>query len=311
MAGNSLHETVLKNEAISALNIIPGGVIIDVTFGRGGHSKAILKQLGTEGRLLAIDRDPEAIDEAVQLQQQDVRLEVAHAPFSQLGELAVSKNIQGKVSGVLFDLGVSSPQLDTAERGFSFMKEGPLDMRMNPLDGNSASHWINSAPEKEIANVLFKFGEERFSRRIARRIVRERDLEPILTTRQLADIVKQANPAWEKGKHPATRSFQAIRVFINQEFEEIEKGLSQALSVLKVGGRLVVISFHSLEDRIVKQFMSAQAKGDNFPRNLPVTSEMLNPRLKTIGKPIKASASEIERNPRARSALMRVAEKIA
>ncbi len=190
------------------------------------------------------------------------------------------------------------------------MKEGPLDMRMNPLDGNSASHWINSAPEKEIANVLFKFGEEKFSRRIARRIVRERDLEPILTTRQLADIVKQANPAWEKDKHPATRSFQAIRIFINQEFEEIEKGLSQALSVLEIGGRMVVISFHSLEDRIVKKFMSAQAKGDNFPRNLPVTSEMLNPKLKTFGKPIKASASEIERNPRARSALMRVAEKI-
>jgi len=311
VAGNSLHETVLKNEAISVLNITPGGVIIDVTFGRGGHSKAILKQLGTEGRLIAVDRDPEAIDEAVQLQQQDARLEVAHAPFSQLGELAASKNIQGKVSGILFDLGVSSPQLDTAERGFSFMKEGPLDMRMNPLDENSASHWINSAPEKEIANVLFKFGEEKFSRRIARRIVRERDVEPILTTRQLADIVKQANPAWEKDKHPATRSFQAIRIFINQEFEEIEKGLSQALSVLEIGGRMVVISFHSLEDRIVKKFMSAQAKGDNFPRNLPVTSEMLNPKLKTFGKPIKASASEIERNPRARSALMRVAEKIA
>lgn len=311
MAGNSLHETVLKNEAISVLNITPGGVIIDVTFGRGGHSKAILKQLGTEGRLIAVDRDPEAIDEAVQLQQQDARLEVAHAPFSQLGELAASKNIQGKVSGILFDLGVSSPQLDTAERGFSFMKEGPLDMRMNPLDENSASHWINSAPEKEIANVLFKFGEEKFSRRIARRIVRERDVEPILTTRQLADIVKQANPAWEKDKHPATRSFQAIRIFINQEFEEIEKGLSQALSVLEIGGRMVVISFHSLEDRIVKKFMNAQAKGDNFPRNLPVTSEMLNPKLKTFGKPIKASASEIERNPRARSALMRVAEKIA
>ena len=311
MAGNSLHETVLKNEAISVLNITPGGVIIDVTFGRGGHSKAILKQLGTEGRLIAVDRDPEAIDEAVQLQQQDARLEVAHAPFSQLGELAASKNIQGKVSGILFDLGVSSPQLDTPERGFSFMKEGPLDMRMNPLDENSASHWINSAPEKEIANVLFKFGEEKFSRRIARRIVRERDLEPILTTRQLADIVKQANPAWEKDKHPATRSFQAIRIFINQEFEEIEKGLSQALSVLEIGGRMVVISFHSLEDRIVKKFMNAQAKGDNFPRNLPVTSEMLNPKLKTFGKPIKASASEIERNPRARSALMRVAEKIA
>jgi 16S rRNA (cytosine1402-N4)-methyltransferase len=205
VAGNSLHETVLKNEAISVLNITPGGVIIDVTFGRGGHSKAILKQLGTEGRLIAVDRDPEAIDEAVQLQQQDARLEVAHAPFSQLGELAASKNIQGKVSGILFDLGVSSPQLDTAERGFSFMKEGPLDMRMNPLDENSASHWINSAPEKEMANVLFKFGEEKFSRRIARRIVRERDVEPILTTRQLADIVKQANPAWEKDKHPATR----------------------------------------------------------------------------------------------------------
>jgi 16S rRNA (cytosine1402-N4)-methyltransferase len=311
VAGNSLHETVLKNEAISVLNITPGGVIIDVTFGRGGHSKAILKQLGTEGRLIAVDRDPEAIDEAVQLQQQDARLEVAHAPFSQLGELAASKNIQGKVSGILFDLGVSSPQLDTAERGFSFMKEGPLDMRMNPLDENSASHWINSAPEKEIANVLFKFGEEKFSRRIARRIVRERDVEPILTTRQLADIVKQANPAWEKDKHPATRSFQAIRIFINQEFEEIEKGLSQALSVLEIGGRMVVISFHSLEDRIVKKFMNAQAKGDNFPRNLPVTSEMLNPKLKTFGKPIKASASEIERNPRARSALMRVAEKIA
>ncbi|MEE3144021.1 MAG: 16S rRNA (cytosine(1402)-N(4))-methyltransferase RsmH [Pseudomonadota bacterium] len=311
MSGNLLHETVLKEEAVTALNITTDGLIIDVTFGRGGHSTIILKQLGSEGRLIAIDRDPEAIDDALELQKKDSRLEVVHATFSQLEEVAVSKSVNGRVAGVLFDLGVSSPQLDSAGRGFSFMKEGPLDMRMNPMDGHSASQWINSASEKEISNVLFNFGEERFSRRIAKCIVREREVEPILTTKQLSDIVKHANPSWEKGKHPATRSFQAIRIFINQEFNEIEEGLSQALSVLKVGGRLVVISFHSLEDRIVKKFMSAQAKGDKFPKDLPVTLDMLNPRLNLIGKRIKASAHEIERNYRARSAVMRVAEKTA
>tara|TARA_B100000470_G_scaffold122762_1_gene94705 strand:- start:3716 stop:4651 length:936 start_codon:yes stop_codon:yes gene_type:complete len=311
VSGNLLHETVLKEEAVTALNITTDGLIIDVTFGRGGHSTIILKQLGSEGRLIAIDRDPEAIDDALELQKKDSRLEVAHATFSQLEEVAVSKSVNGRVAGVLFDLGVSSPQLDSAGRGFSFMKEGPLDMRMNPMDGHSASQWINSASEKEISNVLFNFGEERFSRRIAKCIVREREVEPILTTKQLSDIVKHANPSWEKGKHPATRSFQAIRIFINQEFNEIEEGLSQALSVLKVGGRLVVISFHSLEDRIVKKFMSAQAKGDKFPKDLPVTMDMLNPRLNLIGKPIKASAYEVERNYRARSAVMRVAEKTA
>lgn len=305
------HETVLQNEAVAALSVKPGSCYVDATFGRGGHSRAILEQLGPDGRLLVFDRDPQAIEAAREMQSADSRLVVTRAPFSQLAQTVEQQGLSGSVAGILFDLGVSSPQLDNAERGFSFSKDGPLDMRMDPEQGVSAEQWINTASEREIADVLFEFGEERHSRRMARRVVEEREQQRITRTGHLAEIIKQANPAWEKDKHPATRAFQGIRIFINGEFEELRKGLEQALAVLAVGGRLVVISFHSLEDRIVKKFIALQTKGDNFPRGVPVTAAMLNPTLKSVGKAVKPSAEEIANNPRARSAVMRVAEKIA
>ncbi len=311
MTAKSKHETVLMFEAVDALQVKADGIYIDATFGRGGHSRSILARLGANGRLIIVDQDPEAIAEAMNIRKRDARLEVIHTAFSSIEDLARSKGIDGKVDGILFDLGVSSPQLDNADRGFSFMRDGPLDMRMNPEQGSSAAQWINTAAEKDIADVLFRFGEERYSRRMARRIVSERMLEPIKTTSRLAEIVKQANPAWEKDKHPATRAFQAIRIFINNELDEIEDGLDQSLDLLKIGGRLVVISFHSLEDRIVKKFIALQTKGDNYPRDLPVPQHLLNPRLNSMGKAIRAGICEKQSNPRARSAIMRVAEKIA
>ncbi len=310
MSSDALHETVLQAEAIAALNIKAEGNYIDATFGRGGHSRAILSLLNANSRLIALDRDPEAIAVAKDLQQQDPRLVVVQAAFSQLGKIEATGSLQGEIDGVLFDLGVSSPQLDNPQRGFSFMHDGPLDMRMNPMDQLSARQWINEAAEKEIANVLFEYGEERHSRRMAKRIVAARAESPIETTGQLAEIVKAANPAWEKDKHPATRAFQAIRIFINDELGQITQGLDAALNSLGAGGRLVVISFHSLEDRIVKKFIAEKARGDNFPRDLPVRNEQLSPELKKIGKPVRANEAEIQNNPRARSAVMRVAEKL-
>ena len=311
MASESLHEAVLMQEAVAGLRIHAGTTFIDATFGRGGHSALILESLGSQGRLLALDRDPDAIVAALKLCQQDHRLEAIHQRFSELGEITRNRGLFGGVDGILFDLGVSSPQLDDSTRGFSFLRDGPLDMRMDPGQGVSAAQWINTANEKAIADVIYRFGEERHSRRMARRIVLERAQREITTTGQLAEIIKQANPAWEKSKHPATRAFQGIRIFINSEFDELEKGLDQALDSLTIGGRLVVISFHSLEDRIVKKFIALQTTGDSYPRDLPVPQEMLNPRLRPIGKAIKASIAEVNRNPRARSATMRVAEKIA
>lgn len=311
MVAKSSHETVLMQEAVEALMVIENGVYIDATFGRGGHSRAILERLGDDGRLIVFDKDPEAISVAKEIQQTDTRLEIAHAPFSQIEEWTEARGLAGSIDGILFDLGVSSPQLDEAERGFSFLRDGPLDMRMDPGIGQSAAQWINSAKEKEIADVLYQFGEERHSRRMARRVILEREEKPITTTGELAEIIKEANPAWERDKHPATRAFQGIRIFINDELGELNKGLEQALSILKIGGRLVVISFHSLEDRIVKKFIALQTKGDSFPRDLPISQDLLNPRLKTIGKRIKANSVEVQRNPRARSAVMRIAEKIA
>ena len=311
MAAKSLHDAVLLREVLAALQVHAGRHFIDATFGRGGHSTGILASLDPHGSLLALDRDPDAIAEAVKLRQQDLRLEVVHQPFSELGEITRARGLVGKVDGILFDLGVSSPQLDDASRGFSFMRDGPLDMRMDPGRGISAAQWINTAKERDIADVIYRFGEERYARRMAKSIVLERAEQEITTTSRLAEIIKQANPAWEKSKHPATRAFQGIRIFINNEFDELEKGLHQALDLLAVGGRLVVISFHSLEDRIVKKFIVLQTTGDSYPRDLPVSQDMLNPRLRSIGKAIKASAGEVSRNVRARSAVMRVAEKIA
>jgi len=309
MSKGTLHQTVLQAEAIEALAIKKDGNYIDATFGRGGHSKAILSSLSEKGCLIAIDRDPEAITHANKFKDQDSKLKVVQATFGEIGKLEETEELRGKVDGILFDLGVSSPQLDNPDRGFSFMHDGPLDMRMNQMDQLSAAQWIKTATEKEIADVLFRFGEERYSRRMAKRIVEARRQKDIETTGQLAELVKAANPAWEKGKHPATRAFQAIRIHINNEIEQIEKALDEAVELLRGEGRLVVISFHSLEDRIVKNFLTNKAKGDKFPRDVPVTVEQLNPTLKKIGKAIRAKETEVLNNPRARSAVMRVAEK--
>jgi len=311
MSGKSSHETVLISEAIDALSICEGGCYVDATFGRGGHSRLILENLGAKGSLIIFDKDPEAIEVATQIREKDERLQIAHAPFGEIEVQLTARGLNDGVDGILFDLGVSSPQLDNAERGFSFLRDGPLDMRMNPEMGQSAEQWINSAGESEIADVLYQYGEERHSRRMARRVILERAEKRITRTSELAEMIKEANPAWERDKHPATRAFQGIRIFINDELGELERGLEQALKMLKVGGRLVVISFHSLEDRMVKRFIAKQAKGDSYPRGLPIQQDMLSPKLNPIGKRIKASAFEVDRNARSRSAVMRVAEKIA
>lgn len=304
------HETVLQQEAVSALNVRPSGRYVDATFGRGGHARAILDTLGVEGSLLVLDRDPEAIAAAQGLMAQDPRVSAMKTPFGALGSALSEMRLLGKVDGILFDLGVSSPQLDNPERGFSFMRDGPLDMRMDIEAKLSAAEWLADAPEQKIADVIYQLGEERYSRRIARAIVKVRTDMAITRTSQLADIVKQAHPAWEKHKHPATRTFQAIRMHINNELSELESALEVVLSSLATGGRLVVISFHSLEDRMVKKFMARCAKGDAFPRGVPVTAEQLKPALKLIGRPIRPTAEEVQVNSRARSAVMRTAEKL-
>lgn len=305
------HQAVLLQQAVNALITDEDGFYIDGTFGRGGHSRKILDKLSGQGRLLVVDKDLEAIQEAQLLQEQDKRVIVAHSSFADMEELAGIHQVAGKVSGVLLDLGVSSPQLDDGSRGFSFSKEGPLDMRMNTQAGLTAEEWIARAKEEELVRVFFEYGEEKFSRRIARAIVAERQNARITSTLQLAEIVKLAHPAWEKHKHPATRVFQAIRIYINSELNDLEASLAGILEVLDVGGRMVVISFHSLEDRIVKQFINKQEKGDDFPPDMPVTQSQLNPRLKKIGKQIKAGSQELAMNIRSRSAVLRVAEKIA
>lgn len=306
----ALHATVLKQEAVAALSVKTNGFYVDATFGRGGHSAALLRDLGDKGQLLVLDRDPQAVAAAEKMSEAERRMQVEYAAFSQIKQLAGKYGVEGKVDGILFDLGVSSPQLDDANRGFSFMRDGPLDMRMNSNTGITAAQWINSAAEADIANVLYKYGDEKYSRRMARAIVKHRAEEKIERTAVLAEIVKAAHPSWSRDKHPATKAFQAIRIHINGEFDELEQGLDQAEAVLAPGGRMVVISFHSLEDRMVKQFINKHAKGDDFPRGLPITAEQLSPRLKKIGKAVKPGARELAENPRARSAVMRVAEKL-
>lgn len=311
------HDTVFLHEAVDALITDPEGVYVDGTFGRGGHSRLLLQKLGANGRLLVIDKDPEAIAVAEALRAADGRMRVAHGSFADLARLvrewpeAAQGQGEAKVNGVLLDLGVSSPQLDDARRGFSFTHDGPLDMRMNNKHGISAAQWLATAAEEEIARVIYEYGEEKFSRRMARAIVAERARQPITTTKQLADIVTQANPAWERHKHPATRAFQGIRIFINDELRDLETALKASLDVLATGGRMALISFHSLEDRIVKQFMQKHVRGDDFPPGVPVTSAQLKPRLKLVGKALKTSDDARERNVRARSAVLRVAEKLA
>jgi len=302
------HEPVLRNEAVAALNIRPDGVYVDATFGRGGHARAILDQLGPDGRLLALDRDPQAVASAKWQFADEVRVTIVHGPFSMLRRAVDERGWRGRVNGILFDLGVSSPQLDDPARGFSFRSEGPLDMRMDTTRGESAADWLNRAGEQEIADVLYQLGEERYARRIARAILRRREEEPIATTKQLAEVVAGAVPTRERSKDPATRSFQAIRLHINRELDELRETLPQAMDVLAPHGRLVVISFHSLEDRIVKQFMRTQEKGKELPLDLPVRHIEIQSRLKVIGKPVRAGEEEVRRNPRARSAVLRVAE---
>ncbi len=304
------HYSVLLEEAVDALVYDPSGFYIDGTYGRGGHSRKILERLDESGSLLAIDKDPMAITDGRKLSEQDSRFEIAHCSFADMSNLAASRQQEGKLFGVLLDLGVSSPQLDNAERGFSFQNDGPLDMRMNTSSGQSAAQWINSVKEEDLVWVLKTYGEERFAKRIANAIVKRRERQPFERTGDLAKVVSEANPAWEKHKHPATRAFQAIRIQVNNELGDVEQVLQQALELLKVGGRLVVISFHSLEDRIVKQFIRKHEKGDSLPKGVPVTDDQLNKRLKPIGRAIKASSEEIQENVRSRSAVMRVAVKL-
>jgi 16S rRNA (cytosine1402-N4)-methyltransferase len=311
MSGEVTHKTVLLEEALLALVTDVDGIYIDGTFGRGGHSRAILDALSPAGKLLAIDKDPEAERAAEAVFGDDPRFEFIRGSFSDVARFLKERELEGQITGVLLDLGVSSPQLDQGERGFSFMQDGPLDMRMDPEAGESAAQWLARADEREIAQVLKDYGEEKFARRMASAIVREREQQPIDTTARLAAIVSAANPAWEKGKHPATRAFQAIRIYINRELEDLKDFLAEVVDLLAVGGRLVVISFHSLEDRIVKRFIRLQERGEPVPRGLPIREADIYRPMKSVGKPVMPGEVEIAANPRARSAVMRVAEKVA
>jgi 16S rRNA (cytosine1402-N4)-methyltransferase len=312
MTSNFRHITVLLDEAVEGLAVRADGCYLDGTFGRGGHSRLILEKLGPDGRLLGFDKDPLAIATGNALAAEDGRFVVVQRSFAELGDELAQRALGGQVSGILLDLGVSSPQLDDAERGFSFMNDGPLDMRMNPDAGVSAADFIASAAEEEIARVFKEYGEERFAKRMARAVVLRRAEQSFTRTADLAQVLTVANPAWEKGKNPATRAFQGLRIYINNELGDLESGLDAALENLAVGGRLVVISFHSLEDRIVKLFMRKHAKGemDKLPRDLPIIPKAFEPRLKLIGKPVFASEGELAANPRSRSAVMRIAEKV-
>lgn len=306
------HKPVLLAEVLEQLAIKDDGVYVDCTFGRGGHSRGILGKLGLSGRLLALDRDNDAVFcQNAEIMRRDQRFELKHCHFSALENMIMQESLLGKVDGILLDLGVSSPQLDIAERGFSFLHAGPLDMRMDTTSGVSAQQWLAIVDEKELVRVLFEYGEERFARRIAKAVIDKRSLTPIVDTRQLAELVADAVPVKEKHKHPATRTFQAIRIEINKELDELRSVLQQSISVLKPGGRIVVISFHSLEDRIVKRFIRDEAGAKFDPGRLPIKqSEIAQGTLKKIGKTIKAGAKELADNPRARSAVMRTAERV-
>ena len=302
------HRSVLLDSAVDYLVNDPDGYYVDGTFGRGGHSRLILGRLGEAGQLLGIDKDPEAITAARELEAQDSRFHCFHGSFAELDAAAIGQGWKS-VSGVFLDLGVSSPQLDDASRGFSFMRDGPLDMRMNTGQSPSAAQWLATAEEAEIADVIWRYGEERFSRRIARLLVQRRQEAPVETTRQLAELVSEAVPKKEKHKHPATRTFQAIRIFINRELEDLEIGLRAAVDRLATGGRLVVISFHSLEDRLVKRFMRDLARGPQMPKGVPVTANQEASDFRLVGKANRAGADEVSDNLRARSAVMRVLER--
>ncbi len=301
------HTTVLLHEAIEALAIKPDGIYVDGTFGRGGHSAQILGRLGASGQLIAMDKDPEAV--AVGKDWRDRRFRIVHRGFGEIAEVLRELNVR-EVDGILLDLGVSSPQLDDAARGFSFRFDAPLDMRMDVSSGLTAAEWLATVDESLLTEVIRDYGEERFAKQIARAVVAARAIEPIHTTRQLVELVGKAVRTREAGQNPATRTFQAIRIYLNHELEELARVLPECVTHLKTGGRLVVISFHSLEDRIVKHFMRDMAEGDRLPRNVPVrASEVPKGKLHLIGRAIRASRAELNTNPRARSAVMRIAER--
>jgi len=304
-----MHLSVLLDEAIDALNIKPEGIYIDGTFGRGGHSQAILKQLNEHGKLIVFDQDPEAIEYAEKTFADENRVFIQHHAFSGMFNVVQKLELEQQVDGILLDLGVSSPQLDNAERGFSFMQSGELDMRMNTKQGLSAKEWINTVSLNEMATVFKEYGEERYAKRIAQAIIIAREQKAIEETLQLAEIIKQAHPRWEKHKHPATRCFQAIRIYINQELQELEDVLEQIVGILKPGGRMAIISFHSLEDRMVKRFIHKMTSGEELPFDVPIQYEEDKSEMKKIGKAIKPGQKELSQNPRARSAILRVAEK--
>ena len=308
MTRGAAHVTVLLEEAVGALAIKADGIYVDATFGRGGHSRRILSALNEKGRLVAVDRDPQAVAAGAAID--DSRFLLVHRAFGELAEAADEAGVSG-VDGILFDVGVSSPQIDDGERGFSFRYDAPLDMRMDTTQGETAAEWLARAEIRDITEVIRNYGEERFAFQIAKKVVAARLEQPIVTTGQFAAIVRETVRTREPGQDPATRSFQALRIHINQELRQLEVALPQALGLLKPGGRLVVISFHSLEDRIVKNFMRNESVADDLPKGLPLRANQLpKPKLRLVGKQMKASAMEVAANPRARSAVMRVAEKL-
>jgi len=307
--GDFNHQSVLLEEALESLNIHPSGIYIDATFGRGGHSRAILQQLNEDGLLIAFDQDPEAVAFAKQQFADEPRLKIEHCNFNQVADVIERYGLTGKIDGVLMDLGVSSPQLDDAERGFSFLRSGPLDMRMDTSQGETARQWLARVKLVDLINVLKRYGEEKFARRIATAIVETREIREITETGDLAEIISNAIHVKEKHKHPATRSFQAIRICLNKELQAIEQGLKAAVTVLAKGGRLSVISFHSLEDRIVKRFMRDISSRPKLPAGLPVMEADIEVPYRLVGKPIIAGAEELGINPRARSARLRVLER--
>ena len=305
------HISVLVEAVLEGLAPSAGGLYVDATFGRGGHTARLLQALGGEGRVLALDRDPQAVEAGRRRFEGEVRLEIVHAPFADLRQVVRERSGGRAVRGVLFDLGVSSPQLDEAQRGFSFNRDGPLDMRMDPTSGEPASAFIARASVEEMRNVIAELGEERFAWRVAQAIDASRRETPITRTAQLAAIVESAVRTREPGKHPATRSFQALRLHVNDELGQLKAGLDAAFEVLAIGGRLVAISFHSLEDRIVKQFMRRKASVDPVYAGLPIVPANAMPAMRLVGRKVKASTAEVAANPRARSAVLRVAEKVA
>ena len=305
------HTSVMVKEVVEALNIRPDGTYVDATFGRGGHTRAILECLGPAGRVLAIDRDPDACRYGHEVFANEPRMLLVQARFSDLAAIIEREGLRQRITGMVFDLGVSSPQLDHASRGFSFQKQGPLDMRMDFSTGETVADWLSAVEEAELVRVLRELGEERYAKRIARAVVGARGHVPLTTTTELAALISQCVPTAEPGKHPATRTFQALRIKVNGELDELDVILSQIESLLSVNGRLVVISFHSLEDRRVKHFFRRCARGDRSPPDLPITRDQIRPTLRLVGKLLKPTSEEVDLNPRARSAVMRVAERTA